>query len=104
MDGCYYSAQGELLCRTDAGIKNRIDNGTRKRVLENFIRSGTTYEPYYNLVNTRPNEVNAVGGGFDATMTPEIIKAAIANGCSVTVDKTKGYSITNCGSGKMSSS
>lgn len=74
-----YTAQGELQCN------------------EHFVRSGTRdplYETFEGGVNTRPNE--ATVAPTDAIISNDILKQAILNGCSVTVEKNKGYNINNC--------
>lgn len=77
MNNCMYTAQGEMVCK------------------EHFIRSGTReplIEKFAGTVNTRPNESKT----NDQVFTPEIIKKAIENGCSISYDKQKGYNISNC--------
>lgn len=74
MSYCLYNAQGEIVCK------------------EHFIRSGSTvYEPFGN-VNVRPNESGSTG--MDIQM--DMVREALMRGCSVVVDKNKGFSITDC--------
>lgn len=77
MSECLYTVQGKLVCR------------------EQFIRAETR-EPFVAGINTRPNEVSSASQDVDNTLSSDILRQAIQNGCSIVYEQNRGYNISNC--------
>lgn len=76
MSYCLYNAQGDIVCK------------------EPFVRSGTREDIYetFGNINVRPNEQNQQS----FNVPPDVLKTALQRGCSVLVDKNRGFSISDC--------